>query len=160
VRGEVRGSIITDHPELLSTHPEFFLSPPGNPEAGSSYAVERVRLHAGVAIFKLKGCDDRNAAEELRGMLVHVELERAVPLEDGEYYQHQVIGLTVETVDGERLGTLVEVLETGANDVYIVRGLSGEVLIPAVEDVVKEIDLVKGTMIIEPLPGLLRETNR
>jgi 16S rRNA processing protein RimM len=153
----VRAKIVTAHPDLLETHDSFFLASPQAPDTGRDYEVERVRLHSGAALLKLAGCDDRDAAEALRGMLVQVPIEHAVQLEEGEYYQHQVVGLEVETVDGEPLGRLVEVLETGANDVYIVLGPRGEILIPALSAVVQRIDLDDGRMIVHPLPGLLPE---
>jgi 16S rRNA processing protein RimM len=157
VRGEVRAQIVTSHPELLVTHRSFYLSSPKSPEVGRECPVEQVRLHAGAALLKLVGCDDRDAAEARRGMLVQIPMEHAVPLEDDEYYLHQIIGLKVETADGLQLGKVVEVLETGADDVYIVRGTRGEVLLPAVSEVVRRIDLAEGKMTVELLPGLLPE---
>lgn len=142
--------ILTGYPERLSQHPVFYLGPQAKP-----YPVEDVRFHQGAALIKLAGCDDRNTAETLRGMLVQIPLEDAVPLEEGEYYYFQLVGVEVFTDQGEPLGRVVEVMETGANDVYIVRGPRGEVLIPAVEDVVRELDLTARRMVITPLPGLL-----
>lgn len=160
VHGEVRAQVVTSYPELLGSHRVFFLASPRTPEVGREYRVEQVRVHAAVALLKLEGYDDRNAAEALRGMLVQIPLEHAVPLDDDEYYHHQIIGLKVETVDGTLLGHVVEVLETGADDVYIVRGTLGEILLPAVSEVVQRIDLLGGRMIIKVLPGLLPEDVR
>lgn len=157
IRGEVRAEIITSYPELLASHDSFFLSSPRHPEAGSEYEVERVRLHSGLALIKFQGCEDRNAAEGLRGMLVHVATEKAVPLDEGEYYLHQIIGLRVETRGGTQLGRVSEVLETGADDVYVVRGTWGEILLPATSDVVRVIDVEAGRMEVEVPPGLLQE---
>jgi 16S rRNA processing protein RimM len=108
-------------------------------------------------LLKLGGCDDRTAAELLRGMLVQVPAESAAPLESDEFYQFQIIGLAVETDTGQHLGKVVEVLETGANDVYVVRGPSGEVLLPAVDEVVREVDPASGRMVVHLLPGLVDE---
>jgi len=108
-------------------------------------------------LLKLGGCDDRNAAEGLRGLLVQVPVDDAVPLEEGEYYHFQIVGLRVETDAGELLGRVVEVLETGANDVYVVRGPRGEVLLPAVESVVDVLDPAAGRMVVHLLPGMLEE---
>jgi 16S rRNA processing protein RimM len=144
--------ILTGYPERLPLHPVFYLGPQAQP-----YPVESVRFHQGAALIKLAGCDDRNAAEALRGLLVQIPLEDAVPLEEGEYYYFQVVGVEVFTDGGEFLGQVVEVIETGANDVYVVQGPRGEVLIPAVEDVVRHLDLTARRMVITPLPGLLEE---
>jgi 16S rRNA processing protein RimM len=78
-----------------------------------------------------------------------------VPLEAGQFYEHQIIGLNVVTTEGEPLGQVVQVLATGANDVYVVQGLRGEVLLPARVEVVRAIDLDAGTMTVALLPGLL-----
>ncbi len=77
------------------------------------------------------------------------------PLPDGQYYHHQLIGLKVRTTGGELLGSVTEVLTGRSNDNYIVRGEYGEVLIPAIEDVIKAIDLEQGYITIEPMEGLL-----
>jgi len=78
-----------------------------------------------------------------------------VPLEEGEYYHFQLIGVRVEMENGEWLGQVVDVLATGANDVYVVRGPWGEVLLPAVDDVVLELDLELKRMVVHLLPGML-----
>jgi len=88
-------------------------------------------------------------------MLVQIPIEEAVPLEEGEYYDFQLSNVRVEMENGEWLGQVVEVLETGANDVYVVRGPRGEVLLPAVREVILEIDLESRRMLVRPLPGML-----
>jgi 16S rRNA processing protein RimM len=119
------------------------------------YLVEGLRFHTKVLLLKLDGTDDRNAADELRGMLVQIPVEEAVPLEEGEYYLFQLVGVRVETEDGEWLGQIVDVIETGANDVYVVRGPRGEVLLPAVDNIVLQLDLESKQMVVHLLPGLL-----
>lgn len=155
VRGELRVEVVTDYPERLEQHAFLYLAYPDSPETVRRYSVQGMRFHKEMLLLKLAGCDDRNAADELRGMLVQVPVEEAIPLEEGEYYHYQLADVRVETEDGEWLGQLAEVLETGANDVYVVRGPRGEVLLPAVEDVIREIDLESKRMIVRPLPGTL-----
>lgn len=155
VRGEVRVEILTGYPERLDRHAAFYLAHPHSPEAVRRYPVEQLRLHRNVLLLKLGGCDNRNAAEALRGMLVQVPIEDAVPLEEGEYYLYQVVGVQVETEDGEPLGRVIEVLDTGANDVYVVGGPRGEVLLPAIKDVVLELDLDARRLVVRLMPGLL-----
>lgn len=150
IRGEMRMEILTGYPERLPGHRVFYLGPQAKP-----YPVESVRFHQGAAIIKLTGCDDRNAAEALCGLMVHIPLQKAVPLEEGEYYYFQVVGVEVYTDQGEHLGRVVDILETRANNVYVVRGPRGEILIPAVEEIVRELDLTARRMVILPLPGLL-----
>ena len=157
VRGELRIGIITDHPERLVQHAHFYLAHPDSPEEAQRYSVEEIRRHKEIALLKLEGCDDRNAAEAFRDLLVQVPLEEAVPLEEGEYYHFQVVGVRVETESGEWLGQVVEVLETGANDVYVVRGPRGEILVPAIADVVRILDLESKLMVVHLLAGTLAE---
>ena len=155
IRGELRVGILTNYPERLGQHAYFYLASPDLPEIARRYPVEKLRRHKKVLLLKLGGCDDRNAAEELRGQLVQIPIEEAVPLEEGEYYYFQLIGVRVEAESGESLGQVVDVLETGANDVYVVRGPQGEVLLPAVKDVVLKLDLEAKQMVVNLLPGML-----
>jgi 16S rRNA processing protein RimM len=155
IRGELRVEVVTDYPERLGQYAFFYLAHPDSPESARRYPVEKLRPHKGVLLLKLGGCDDRNAAEALRGLLVQVPFKEAVPLEEGEYYHFQLIGVEVETESGEELGQVVEVLKTGANDVYVVRGVHGEILLPAVENVVFELDLESKRMVVRLLPGML-----
>jgi 16S rRNA processing protein RimM len=155
VRGELRVEVITGYPERLAQHTFFYLAHPNSPEKTRRYPVRGMRFHKEMLLLRLGGCDDRNAADALRGMLVQIPVEEAVPLEEGEYYHHQLADVRVETEGGEWLGQLTEVLETGANDVYVVHGPQGEILLPAVKDVIREIDLESKHMIVRLLPGML-----
>jgi 16S rRNA processing protein RimM len=150
VRGEVQMEILTDYPEHVADIPAVYVGPQRH-----RYEVKRARLHKKRLLLHLKGINDRDAAETLRGQLVEVAIEDAVPLEVDEYYEFQLVGLDVETEEGQELGELVGILDTmGANDVYVVHGLYGEILLPAIEDVVREVDLEAGRMIVHLLPGL------
>jgi len=153
IRGELRVKILTDYPERISDLAAVYL--------GSDYrryALIGARLHKDALLLRLEGCDDRNAAEALRGLSVSITRDDAVPLEDDEYYHFQLIGVQVESESGEILGEIAEVLMTpGVNDVYVVHGPLGEVLIPGIRDVVQELDLDAGRMVVRLLPGLLAE---
>jgi len=104
---------------------------------------------------KLAGIDSVEAAETLRGAEIGLPRGEAPPLPQGHYFVDQLLGLRVVTSGGREVGRVADVLATGANDVYVVRGDGGEVLIPAIRDVVLEINPDDGTIRIEPLPGLL-----
>jgi 16S rRNA processing protein RimM len=146
----LRVEILTDYPERLAQLDTVYVGPHHQP-----YEPVRVRLHKGAMLLTLASCTDRDAAEALRGALVQIRLEDAVPLEQDEYYHYQLEGLAVETDQGERLGEIVEVLSPpGANDVYVVYGPRGELLIPAIEDVVMDIDMDAEKIVIHVLPGL------
>ena len=150
VQGEVKVEVLTDWPERFGLLKYVHLG-----EQGKLYRLEWFRLHKGYALLKLAGCDDRNAAEALRGQLVQIPLEKGMPLDEGEYYVHQIEGLEVWTDEGESLGHVVEVLFTGSNEVYVVHGPRGEVLIPAIADVVLRVDLEEGRLIVHLMDGLL-----
>jgi 16S rRNA processing protein RimM len=118
--------------------------------------IQAARVQGTTVLLKLEDIADRNAAESLRFQDVEVPTEQAVRLPRGQFYWHQVIGLQVElAATHEPLGTVSDILETGANDVYIVKSPKGELLIPAIKEVVKRIDPEAGRMLIEPLPGML-----
>ena len=158
VRGELRVQVLTDHPDRFKHLEEVMLTINLDDDEGEIYPVERARLHQGFAIVKLAEVEDRNAADLLRGQWLLVPVEDAVPLEEGEFYVHQLIGLEMVTESGESIGTVTEMLETGANDVYVVDSPKyGEVLIPAIPDVIKDINLETGKITIAPLPGLLSD---
>ena len=148
VGGELKVHIESDFPERFEALRRVFL-------CGDEHMTEGARLHRGIALLKLQGIDDANAAAELVGCDVEVALADAVPLQPGKYFIFQIEGLQVETTDGERLGTLSEVLQTGGNDVYVVRRPDGgELLVPAIKQVVKQIDLERGTMQVGLMEGL------
>jgi len=158
IRGELRVRLLTNYPERFKQLEQVVLGsdPEAPPEASTVYAVERTRLHQVWGILKLVGIDTPEEAERLRKQYVLVPLQDAVPLEDGEYYHYQLIGLAMYTDTGENLGEVREILETGANDVYVVQSPRyGELLIPAIESVVQTIDLEARRITIIPLPGLL-----
>ncbi len=151
IRGAVQMEILTDAPEHIAELETLYLGPHHHP-----YQVEQARFHKQRLLLQLKGCTERNAAEALRGDLVAVVVEDAAPLAEDEFYHFQLEGLAVQTAAGEELGELVEILSPpGANDVYIVHGLRGEVLLPAIPEVVQEIDLESRRMVVHLIPGLL-----
>ena len=112
------------------------------------------RFHRGGLLLMLDGCGDRKAAEVLRGQEVFIQSYKQESLKTGEYYVDDLIGLNVRTEQGEYLGELVEVLPTGANDVYRVLKSGDELLIPAITTVIRAIELGKGELVVRLLPGL------
>jgi len=149
IRGEVKVLLDTDFPELFLDAQRLYLGDPPTP-----YDVEWAQLYRGTGRLKLAGCDDRNAAETLRGELVQVSADQAPVPGEGEFYYYQLIDLAVWTDAGEHLGQVVEVLPTGGNEVLVVQGDGGEVLLPMIEDVVLEVDLPAGRIRVHLLEGL------
>lgn len=150
VRGEVKIAVLTSHTEEVKRARRVYLGEEARP-----FDVQRVRSQRGTMLLKLAGCDSPEQADMLRGLPVSIALRDASPLRPSQYYHHQIIGLRVVTPDGDNLGQIVEILETGANDVYVARGPRGEILLPARAEVVKHVDLEAGQMVVSLLPGLL-----
>ncbi|MBA2451262.1 MAG: 16S rRNA processing protein RimM [Chloroflexi bacterium] len=167
--GELSCEIVTEFPRRFRRTKTVYLGPeqgrpePSTPDHGPSetprpYAVQQARVaprgHGQQLLLKVEGIDDREAAERLRGVAVQVPESEAWQLPRGRFYWHQIVGLRVVTVDGRELGMVKEILETGANDVYVVQTEQGELLLPAIKDVVKEIAPERGVMLVELLPGM------
>ncbi len=124
-------------------------------EARQPATVIGVRKHGERYLLELKGCTSLEAAEAWRSAEVRVAVENAPALPAGTYFHWQILGLTVITDEGVVLGQVAEILPTGANDVYLVRG-EREILLPATQEVVLQIDPAAGQMIVHLLPGLVR----
>lgn len=122
--------------------------------------IERVRFFKNLVILKFKGVDQINEVEPYRQKELFVTREQAVPLGENEYFIADLIGLSACSDEGEELGTVADVIQTGANDIYVIRkqGMS-DLLVPAIKDCIKNIDLKNGRMEIHLLPGL-REVNQ
>jgi 16S rRNA processing protein RimM len=155
VRGELRIDIMTAYPERILPGLIVNIGPDPAADDVPEYEITKVRRHHQYLILQVDGVDDRDAADLLRELYVMVALEDAVPLDDDEFYLFQAIGLAVYTDDGEPLGAVVDVLETGANDVYVVQGPRGEVLLPAIDECIVDVDVDAGKMTVHLMDGLL-----
>jgi 16S rRNA processing protein RimM len=146
VRGEVKVEPLTDFPERFSPGSVLWLR-------GAPVRVVRGRWQGRTVVLKLEGLDDRDSAERLRGAELQV-MPSPENLAEGVFYRDEVIGLRVIDENGADLGRLADILRTGSNDVFVVRGPRGELLLPATDDVVKSVDLDGGRVVVEVLPGL------
>ena len=120
-----------------------------------SFEVERAAAHRNRVLLTLKGYTNINEVLHLVGRELFVRRDQLPLLEEGEFYWCDLIGLAVTTAEGEALGSIAEIIATGSNDVYVVRGGAKEYLIPALEDIVVSVDLIKGMMTVSPPEGLL-----
>ncbi len=117
--------------------------------------MESARFFKNMVLLKWKGIDNRDDAERYRGSALFVPREDAVPLQENEYFIADLIGLSVFTEDGEALGELTDVLQTGANDVYeVTTEKKKKILIPAIRDCILQVDVEAGRMEVHLLPGL------
>ena len=150
VRGDVLVEILTDFPERL--RPNFVVY------AGEKHLALTIRdrrHHNDGLLLSFAGIDTPEEVGRLRNQILYVPFADRSPLPAGEYYHHELIGLSVIDAAGEPLGTLAEVLETGANDVYVVNPGQGEILLPVIPGVVLDVDLGARTMKVRIPDGLL-----
>jgi 16S rRNA processing protein RimM len=160
IRGEVRMALMTDFPERLNDMETVFLSLDPQDTQPESWEIETVRFHQNYALIKFKNIPDRTQAELLREQHVMVDLANAVPLAEGEYYLFQLLDMTVQTEDGLVLGKVVDVMETGANDVYVLKSPQyGEVLFPAHSETLLDINVDTGIITVKLPAGLLPDTS-
>ena len=116
--------------------------------------VAASRPHKQHLLVRFKGFADRTQAESLHGRLLVIPTDQASALDEDEYYPHQVTGARAITEDGEDLGEIIQVLFTGANEVFVVRSPDGELLIPVLKSVVLDIDYNNGVVLVNLPPGL------
>lgn len=117
--------------------------------------VEQAKPHRGFALVKLRGVDDMDAARELVGYRLSVPGERLAPLGSSEYYYAEVVGFEVRDTGGERVGTVSRIWAKQGGDLLVVAGAEREHLVPAVREVIRQIDVVERTITIDPPDGLL-----
>ena len=150
IRGELKVLALTDFPARFEAGNELRLRPLTGEHR--PVKIESQRPHKGGFVMKLAGVDARDDAEALRGSEFVIDESELAKLPPGEFYVFDIIGLKVVTDDGRECGEVTEVVQSGANDVYVT---STGLCIPALKDVVAEVDLVRGEMVIRPVPGLL-----
>lgn len=158
VKGEIRMLLLTDFPERLQTGLVVFIGEQHKPIRIASCRGQRQSTNKEFMLITIEGYDDREKVEMLRNQMVYVRADDRPPLPDGEYYQHQLLGLRVIDEDGRGLGVLTEILRTGANDVYIIKPVTGrEILCPAIDSTILDVNLKRGEMRVHLLPGLMED---
>ena len=158
-RGELRVAVFGDGPDNLLRAPELALEAE-RPGSGARERIAEVTSAApgrpGEVRLTLRGIESREAVQALAGLLVSVAPRHLAPLPDGEFYWYQLVGCAVEAHDGRALGTVRALWETGAHDVLVVEDEEGrEVLLPAAADLLREVDIARGRIVIEVPEGLL-----
>lgn len=153
VRGEVKVYPTTDEPErflkldyvLLDTGREL-----------RKLEIKNVKFFKNLVILKFKGVDNINDIEKYKGRDLWIPREEGQELEEDEYYIADLLGMSVVLENGQEFGTLKDVMETGANDVYIIDSAEhGEVLLPAIKECILDVDLEKNVMTIHLMKGLI-----
>jgi 16S rRNA processing protein RimM len=147
LRGEIEIAVASDAPDRFA--PGAVLS-----TNARTLTVRAHRVHGERTIVAFEGIDDRSQAEALKGAELFVEAQRARALDEGEYWDHDLIGCTVVALNGDSIGEVTDVLHHGANEVLVVRAGTKEHLVPLVADIVKSVH-PRERIMIDPLPGLL-----
>ena len=153
VRGEVRIEPLTDHPERFRKLKRVFLVSSGGKK--KECQVLAMRDLGGSLLLLLSGHESPEKARELNGWLVQIPEEEAVPLPEGQYYWFELIGMEVESESGEKLGRITDIFPTGSNDIYVMKSGRREVYLPAIKDVIKQVDRKARRMVIHVMEGLL-----
>ena len=152
IRGEVKVFPTTDDAARFKKLKKVTLD---NGKERRELEIASVKFFKNLVILKFKGIDNINDVEKYKKAPLYVTREDAVPLGENEYFIADLIGLKVVSDEGENLGVLDDVLQTGANDVYVVKCDDGEeILVPAIKDCVKNVDIEGNEITLHLLPGL------
>lgn len=152
LKGELKVLPLTDDPLRYDDLEWVHIDKNG---AMERYDIERVKYFKGFVILKLKGLDTIEAANAMRGMFILVDRKNAVKLPEDSYFICDIIGSSVSDINGIFLGKLVDILQTGSNDVFVVKNDNGrELLLPALKNVVRSISQKEGIIIVEVPEGL------
>lgn len=151
IKGEVRVLPTTDDIDKFKKLKEILVF---RKNESKLYEIENVRNHKQFILLKLKGIDTMNDAELLKNTEIKITRDLAVPCEEDEYYINDLYDMQVFTEDGENLGKIVDIIVTGANDVYVVKSDESEILIPAIKQCILNVDISKKEMKVHLLEGL------
>ena len=155
IRGTLRVYPTTDEPERFSLLKEVFLDKKG---VRTAFRVQKVAYHKQFVLLTLAGIPDMTAAEGWKNAEVRIPADQALPLDENEYYLRDLLGIRVVSDTGEELGVLVQIYETGANDVYAVRDpknpQSRELLLPAIRQCILNVNVADRVMTVHVLEGL------
>jgi 16S rRNA processing protein RimM len=152
VRGEVKVFPTTDDVKRFKKLKQVILD---TGKEQLTLEITQVKFFKQMVILKFKEFDTLNDVERFRGKSLYVTRENAVKLQKGEYFIADMLGIRVVSTEGEELGTLVDVLQTGANDVYVVEKEGNpQLLLPAIKECIREVDMEQGLMTVYLMPGL------
>jgi len=153
VKGEMKIELMTDFPDRFKGLRRVVLVSPQGKE--TDFEVLAVRYANNVPYLQFKGYDSPEKARALNGWFVKVSEKDAVPLPEGSYYWFDLIGMEVFSESNENLGTIVDIFETGSNDVYVMKRGKQEVYLPATREVIRQVDVAAKRMVIHLMDGLM-----
>ncbi len=150
ISGEIIMDLHTDFPERIKPGRKVYVG-----EKYELLTIDTVRPHGNGMLVRLRGFDSPETAGRFRNQWMYVKTTEVPALPEGQVYKYQLVGLTVTADTGETLGVLDEIIETGANDVYVVKKESGgEILLPAIPDVILKTDMNERVMTVHLIDGL------
>lgn len=153
IKGMVKVMPFTENIERFSKMKTVYVK---NKKENKKYEIEEVKYHKNRVLIKFKGVENPEQADLLRQSYLLVDRADEEPLEEGTYYIVDMIGLEVYTDEGELLGILEDIFNTGSNDIYVVKNeLGKQILLPSIPDVIKKIDMPNKKVIVHLLPGLV-----
>ena len=153
IKGEVKVTPFTDDINRFDDLKKVYVK---TRKESKLHKVESVRYHKNMVLLKLEGINNPEDAELLKNSFLEIDREDAIPLEEGQYFIVDLIGLDVYTDEGNLLGKVDDIYNTGANDIYVVKDeLGKQILLPGIDDVIKEVDLDSGKIIVHLIPGLI-----
>jgi 16S rRNA processing protein RimM len=157
IKGKMKVEYFGEDLRRFVSYREIFIEDEkGRPE---SYEILEASPHPPRLILRLKGIEKIEQAQPLIGKTILVEKEAFPGLEEGEYYWADLLGIKVETREGKRIGKVREIFSTGAHDVYVVEGKRGEISLPAIGEVILDIDLAKRVMKVARIEGLWEDAD-
>ena len=152
IKGEVKVTPFTDDINRFDDLKKVYVK---TRKEDKLYKVENVRYHKNMVLLKLEGIENPEQGELLKNAYLEIDREDAIPLEEGQYFIVDLIGLDVYTDEGKLLGKVDDIYNTGANDIYVVKDeLGKQILLPGIKDVIKEVKL-EDRIIVHLLPGLI-----
>ncbi len=154
VRGKIKVEYFGGKSRLFPYRKIFIKESPGET---TTYEVLEAVSQPPWVILNLRGVEKAEDAQSLAGKEVLIRQETLPDLDEGEYYWADILGMAVETEEGKRIGTMKEILETGANDVWVIEGKRGEILIPAIEQVIRSVDVKRRVISVSRMEGLWEE---
>ena len=153
IKGEVKVTPFTNDMKRFDDLKKVYVT---SRKDSKLYKVENVRYHKNMVLIKFKGVDTVEEAEELRNFYIQIERKDATPLEEGTYFIADLIGLEVYSDEGNLLGKVEDIYNTGSNDIYVVKDeLGKQILLPGIKDVIKDVQIENAKIIVHLIPGLI-----
>ena len=153
IKGEVKVFPLTDDIKRFDDLETVYVK---TKKESQLYNIESIKYHKNFVLIKFKEINTVEQAETLRNSYLEVDRAQAIPLNEGEYFIADLIGLEVYSDEGKLIGKVDDIYNTGANDIYVVKDdLGKQTLLPGIKDVIKNVDLEKGQIIVHLIPGLI-----